>query len=821
MAVSRKRAKLQPELLSPHAAAPAGDLSAILIGRARSRAKAAATPVIEIADHLPSGDRGAAVASESDTHTNDGLLFKKGAATGSSFRPDYWTFDRPDQKTEAPEGPLLAKRGAAPTAHKPQPPPRAKSEPSPKALQEQIEALQALVTPVEPEEEADPAVAPQAPAEPLQAEPPPPASLLEALPPPSTPAVEAFAAAAPPEPHDIVEARQEPAPDAAEVAAPEALAAPAIVPAVEPLLPAAPEHVAEIVVLATPAATAAAEPASDEVLPAETIPVEAAAEVLPAPPLTVETPAVDLIVEPAVHLEPPPDAIPQPEAVADAHLAIPQPSIEVAPEAPVAEAELPPEITPPPIDTAPAEPVIETATAAAVSPEAEAIAEAPVVPEPVVEPAAALAIPLEPTELEAIAAETPAAPEPVVEPAAALAIALESTEPAPIADMAPASPLAVEPSSMPLVDATPPEPTSLPEAVAEAIPTAPEPPRELPTVKVAAARAIELKSPAPQPIVESAPIAETAAPAAPAPLDAAADRQPEPAPVAKAEAPVAAWREGLAELKTLLTELRQRTLEPPAEVPPAPPLHDVPEKTAPEPTPATFHAARTLLDVFPEPEELPPQLRATQDLPPEVPHQMPVVEPPVAEPAKAAAPVAEPAAADDSTRPVAAGYRPPEEVAVADSLGNLIEDVLSRKSFSIATIAARQSRTGAFEPAVESAPSEIESLLSAALEPKPADDPLVAEYARNAEIATPRRRLPLLDRMLAVVTALMLVMGAYFGMELWRNGAYEAMRAKLIALPPTLDQPEAPIWDESPAKQQVAPAASHFPTHRPEAPPAR
>ena len=141
MAVSRKRAKLQPELLSPHAAAPAGDLSAILIGRARSRAKAAATPVIEIADHLPSGDRGAAVASESDTHTNDGLLFKKGAATGSSFRPDYWTFDRPDQKTEAPEGPLLAKRGAAPTAHKPQPPPRAKSEPSPKALQEQIEEI--------------------------------------------------------------------------------------------------------------------------------------------------------------------------------------------------------------------------------------------------------------------------------------------------------------------------------------------------------------------------------------------------------------------------------------------------------------------------------------------------------------------------------------------------------------------------------------------------------------------------------------------------------------------------------------------------------
>ncbi len=588
---------------------------------------------------------------------------------------------------------------------------------------------------------------------------------------------------------------------------------------VEPVLPAPPEHVAEIVVLATPAATAAAEPASDEVLPAEAMPVEAAAEVLPLPP--VETPAMDLIVEPAVHLEPHPDAIPQPETVADAHLTILSPPIEAAPEEPVAEAELLPEKVSSPIDTAPVVPVIETETAVAVSPEAEAIAETFVAPEPVVEPATAVAIPPEPIEPEAIAAETPAAPEPVVEPAAAPAIALESTEPALAADMAPASPPAVEPSPVPLADATPPETTSLPEAVAEAIPAVPEPPRELPTVKVAAARAIELKSPAPQPIVEPAPIAETVTPAAPAPLDAAADRQPEPAPVAKAEAPVAAWREGLAELKTLLTELRQRTLEPPADAPPEPPLHDVPEKTAPEPAPATFHAARTLLDVFPEPEELPPQLQATQDLPPEVPHQMPVVEPSMAEPAKAAAPVAEPAAADDSPRPVAAGYRPPEEVAVADSLGNLIEDVLSRKSFSIATIAARQSRTGAFEPAGESAPSEIESLLSAALEPKPADDPLVAEYARNTEIGSPRRRLPLLDRMLAVVTALMLVMGAYFGMELWRNGAYEAMRAKLIALPPTLDQPETPIWDQSPAKQQVAPAASHFPTHRPTEPPVR
>lgn len=863
MAVSRKRAKLQPELLSTHAAAPAGDLSSVMI-RARSRAKATATPVVEIADRLASGDRGADNTADSDTHHSDGLLFRKGAATGSSFRPDYWTFDRPEPKPEAPSEPLLAKRGTAPTPHKPQPQARAKADLSPKQLQEQIAALQALITSGGPEEEAEPRISADG-----RQEPPPPASLLAAMQPnPETSAAPDASAAAEPKRSRITGAIEGPAEplippplfaetealaapaaeaapstslippplfadtDALEPVSKAPLDAPTAMPSVEiaadlapPAEPPTPEPIAEAEAvetaprpaLETAEVAAVAEIATDLAPPVEPAP-EPAAEVEMVPPSSLDTPAATPAVElvaaaeatpepmPALSLDTPTaepaivaEAVPQPEPIADTLPATPEPpidapsaeimveaAVDVAPEpvvealpvapeplvdapsadlvaasadvAPATEAApltegVPAVATPPhelPVET----PAVETVAIVVQEPRPEAVAEMPAPAEPVIELPTDAAMPPEPAQPEAIAEVLPAAPEPM--PVAA------------------AAELPVQPAAD-----VPAEP--VPEPIAEA-----QPPRDLPMVKLPAAPAVDVKlpaaaktrrastrrvMPAPEPIV------------APPSLDIAAARVQEPVP---AEPPATEWTEGLAELKTLLTELRQRTQ--------APAPDSAIETLTPVPSPTFPGLAALPPEPFPE---LPAQLLATQDLPPELHNEFPAappmaVEPPVAEP-----PAAEPPAFDDHGQRIADEH--PHETVVANSLGNLIEDVLSRKSFSIAAVAAQQPRYGASEPMVEVPPSELDALLASVRTP----DPVVVESARGPDAAVPPRHwVRLVDRVLAVVTVLMMVAGTYFGFSLLRDSSSD-VQLRAITLPPAAQRAGSPIWSGKPATKDA------------------
>ncbi len=931
MAVSRKRAKLQPELLSPHAPAPAGDLSSVMI-RARSRAKAA-LPLVGLADPLPSADRGMADAGESDTHTSDGLLFRKGAATGSSFRPDYWTFDRPEPKPEAPSEPLLAKRGTAPTPHKPQPQARAKTDLSPKALQEQIAALQALITSGGPEEEAEPPISADG-----QHEPPPPASLLEAMQPAASAAPEPVrsritgAIEGPAEPlippplfaetEALAAPVAEPAPSTSLIPPPlftegeahePATTAPLDAPAATPIIEIAadfappaelptPEPVAEaeafdavpppaleqpeLAPVAEIAAerTPAAEPAPDPVAEVEIIPpssldppaatpaveLVAAAEVTPEP-----MPALFLdmpVAEPAVLAE----AMPQPEPLVDELMVPPEPAID-APSAevvietvviaaldPVVEAL---SVAPAPVADAPSaeigiepvviatpEPVVEALPIAPASvadaPSAEVVAEpvAEVVPElyvealapeptvdapsadlfaasadiapapdaaPLTKDVAAVAEPPHETPVETPAVEMAAVAEPQPEAVAEMPVLAEPVidlssdtvpppEPAPpeaITEVLPPAPMpvaaAVEPPVPPAADEpAPPEPT------AEALPPAPQPQRDLPTVKPPAAPAIGVKLPAPATTRRASTRRVTPAPepiVAPAPVEIAAARMQEPAPAAPAEPPAALWTEGLAELKTLLTELRQRTQAPAPDsmiealTPVAPPTFPGHAALPPEPFP-----------------ELPAQLLATQDLPPEPHHDVPVDPPAAGEPPVAELPVAEPLALGDHEHRASEEHHNPHETVVANSLGNLIEDVLSRKSFSIAAVAAQQPRYGASEPMVEMPPTELDALLAAARTP----EPVMVEPARRPNAATaPRRWIRLVDRVLAVVTVLMMVAGTYFGFSLLRDSSSE-VQSRAITLPPAARHAGSPIWSTKPGSKDAGHATDPA-AHRP------
>ncbi|HTZ77464.1 MAG TPA: hypothetical protein VMC10_06140 [Stellaceae bacterium] len=806
MAVSRKRAKLQPELLSTHAAAPAGDLSGIVI-RARSRAKAA-TPVIDIAEHLPPSDRGG--AEDSGDHSHDGLLFRKGSATGASFRPDYWTFDRPDQKKEIPEGPLLAKRGAAPTP--PKPPPRAKPQPTARELQEQIEALQALIGKIDPEETAAPSE-PQAPAS--ADEPPPPASLLQALQPDAAPAE----SAAPVEVAATVEPVAEEAPPAPAVAA-----EPVIEPVIEAVTVAEvrPEPVAEIAPAEAPGASAVVEAPAEIASPAP-----AASETLLdsyAEPLATEA-----VAETSAAAEPSADI----EAIAEtsATTAPVEATITERAEAPITE----------PAETTIAE-TIEARTAEAVETTIDEPIEAPIAetvdeiialetsaPGPIAEPVALLPEPpaaeQEPAAAPPPTEETIAPPPPPEEAAVEAIVATHEIPMSPTSVDAPplmASPaesasgiepmsmeppetaaaaLSAEPVPEPAAEITPPAAaetiveiarphamTPPPELSVETPPAAAEPPRELPAVKRSGAPAVALKLPkppteAPAAAGPAAPIEPLApAPVAAAPVEPAPPAQPEPTP---------AWRDELAELKTLLGELRQRAMAPPAPI-----VVSINPSQLPAPAGSAATAPSSLLDQFPEPEELPKLLQETQELPTEVPFEPPPLEPPAPPPPVEAARVE----AEPEPEPAAPVERhDPETAAMADSLDDLIHDVLSRKSFSIATVAAMQSQTGA----VASAETPI-SALDAVLAPGSVAEPIEIRAAAVAEPA-PRRRLSTIDRLLTVVTAAMLMLGGYFGLALWQNGVHGGLQVHVIALPPAPKQDDAPIWATDPDGRSLAP----------------
>src|SRR5580704_10459093 len=95
-----KRATLLSDLLAAKGAA-AGDA-----GKPAEPERAA---VIQIAKRRPSEDR----ASEAPTAPS--MLYSKGAATASTFRPSYWSFDH-DEAAETESAPAKAEPAPPPTA---------------------------------------------------------------------------------------------------------------------------------------------------------------------------------------------------------------------------------------------------------------------------------------------------------------------------------------------------------------------------------------------------------------------------------------------------------------------------------------------------------------------------------------------------------------------------------------------------------------------------------------------------------------------------------------------------------------------------------
>jgi len=93
MASADKRAKLLSDLL-----AAKGEAS----GNVSRAAEPESAPVIQIADRRVGEDR------PSEAPAAPSVLYSKGTATASTFRPSYWSFDR-DQQAEASAAPARAK----------------------------------------------------------------------------------------------------------------------------------------------------------------------------------------------------------------------------------------------------------------------------------------------------------------------------------------------------------------------------------------------------------------------------------------------------------------------------------------------------------------------------------------------------------------------------------------------------------------------------------------------------------------------------------------------------------------------------------------
>ena len=104
----RERAKALVEAPPASGAAPAGKLSTVAIDRPGSlletKQPRAKKPRASRLARMPSPTGKAAAAVEK-------LLYRKGAATAATFRPDYWTFD-----TDTPEAdPQRARQGESKT----------------------------------------------------------------------------------------------------------------------------------------------------------------------------------------------------------------------------------------------------------------------------------------------------------------------------------------------------------------------------------------------------------------------------------------------------------------------------------------------------------------------------------------------------------------------------------------------------------------------------------------------------------------------------------------------------------------------------------
>jgi hypothetical protein len=216
MAGADKRAKLLSDLL-----AAKGDASGDF-----ARADQPA-PVIQIADRRVGEER------PSEAPAAPSVLYNKGAATASTFRPSYWSFDR-DQQPEASVAPAHAKptAPAAPVAPAAQAPAR---KPLLVLFAVGFGCLALAVSttlfvlslghhgeapPVEPKAAAIAAAsAPVAPVVPLPPQPPTPSVAAPAAPPVAASAPAAVASDAPPSPVSVARTAENPADPTTTVAA--------------------------------------------------------------------------------------------------------------------------------------------------------------------------------------------------------------------------------------------------------------------------------------------------------------------------------------------------------------------------------------------------------------------------------------------------------------------------------------------------------------------------------------------------------------------------------------------------------------------------
>ncbi len=275
MAAADKRAKLLSDLLAAKGAA-AGDA-----GRAAEAERASA--VIPIAKRRVSEDR------ESEAPAAPGVLYSKGAATASTFRPSYWSFDH-EQRAEPNAAPVKTEpasppAAAAPIAHPP------KSRPLPINFVVAFGCVALFVSTtlfvLSQQHRAEVPAAPQTPSTVAVAPAPVPAAPVAPLP-PTVPAGPVALAPAPAPAPTPAASTAEPS---SEPAAPIAVLAPTPTPAISQPPAAAVAPPATSVVSEPPSAasepTPAAEPAAKAPVSAEPAPVVASA------PASNSAPAVD------------------------------------------------------------------------------------------------------------------------------------------------------------------------------------------------------------------------------------------------------------------------------------------------------------------------------------------------------------------------------------------------------------------------------------------------------------------------------------------------------------------------------------------------
>ncbi|HEV2547078.1 MAG TPA: hypothetical protein VGU20_07065 [Stellaceae bacterium] len=154
-----KRARLSAVLTAPGDLPPAADLSTIRIVR---RDKGPAS-VIALADSRPASDGSAKPGG-------DGMFYKKGNATASTFRPAYWTYEPDPSQVAGPVASLEQQLDARRRSNSPSTPPiEAKPEEKPLASLDAAPTIRRLAPLAEPLPPVpDPPAAPRAFQEPAE-----------------------------------------------------------------------------------------------------------------------------------------------------------------------------------------------------------------------------------------------------------------------------------------------------------------------------------------------------------------------------------------------------------------------------------------------------------------------------------------------------------------------------------------------------------------------------------------------------------------------------------------------------------------------------